>query len=181
MNDYKNFCEYTVRPEGNGGRMTLKILLTAVYTLLTLVCVFLFWFVLRSWALLILYPFVLFALVSLTWRYVNVEYEFAVEAGNFTVAFVYDGRSRRVKFNADLSQMTLLAPRGERSLALTKAPDIAKCSDFSASPDSPDAWVGVLSDGKGGKCAVIFETNEEMRRLLRFFNPAAVRNGSAIR
>ena len=174
MNDYKNFCEYSVRPEPDGRTRTLKLLLMLAYTLITAGYIFLFWVILRAWQLLILLPFIMYALIILTWRFVRVEYEYAIEAGVLTVAKIFDGRSRRVKLKIELPECTLIAPRAESGGRALEARDIASVRDFSASPGSADAWVLVCPDRSGGKkSAAIIETNAEMRRILRLCNPSA--------
>ena len=72
-------------------------------------------------------------------------------------------------------EMTVIAPYNEQSARWTEAPDIVGTMIF-ADPDSPDAYLCVAPDpSKGKKRAVVIETNEEMRRILRLCNPAAFR------
>ena len=175
MNDYKNFCEYVVRPQTTPGMKAAKALLLTGYTVFTLLYLWIFGLNLRSWAMLILLPFILFAIIRVTWRYTAVEYEFAIEAGELTVSAIYSGSARRTRIRASVPDMTVIAPYNEQSARWTEAPDIIETKIF-ADADSAEAYLCVSPDKeKGKKRAVVIETNEEMRRILRLCNPAAFR------
>lgn len=172
MNDYKNFCEYTVKPRPTAKTQVVRGLLIAMYSVFTLLYLWLFWLNFKSWALLILLPFLMFAIIRVTWRLVNIEYEFAIEVGELKIAVIYGSANRRTKRRLNIPDMTLIAPyRAD----LVAAPDIIETVSF-AEPDSENAYVCVYPDKKSGKKkAVIIETTEESRRILRLCNPSAFR------
>lgn len=173
MNDYKNFTEYVVRKNPTAKNTLARILLICAYTMFSAVYLFIFWAILRGIALVILLPFLLFAIFKLTWRFTCVEYEYAIEAGELVVAAIYGGATRRVKCRVYLPEATLIAPYdGTREQMLAKN-DISDVKRF-ANADSEDAYVCVYPDAKHGKkCALIFETNAEAQRILRLCNPVA--------
>ncbi len=170
MNDYKNFCELTVKPETGARGLALKIALIVLYTLFTAAYVVFLYFILEMWTMLILLPFIMYAIFTLTWRYTQLEYEFAIETGELSVAKIYDGRSRRTVFRCDLSEATRISPLSDRRVL--ESPDITSVKDFSASPDSAAAWYVIVPDGSK-KLAAVIETNDEMLRILRLANPSA--------
>ena len=175
MNDYKNFCEYVVRPQASAGVKAAKVLLVTGYTIFTLLYLWIFGLNFRSWAMCILLPFILFAIIRVSWRYTSVEYEYTIEAGELAVAAIYSGAARRTRIRMQVPEMTVIAPYNEQSARWTEAPDIVGTMIF-ADPDSPDAYLCVAPDpSKGKKRAVVIETNEEKRRILRLCNPAAFR------
>ncbi len=173
MNDYKNFTEYVVRPEPTAKNTLARVMLICAYSVFTAAYLFIFWVLLQGLALVILLPFLLFAIVKLTWRFVCVEYEYAIEAGELTVAAIYGGATRRVKCRVQLTEATLIAPYdGARKQMLTNG-DISQVKRF-ANEDSESAYVCVYPDNKRGeKRALIFETNAEAQRILRLCNPVA--------
>ncbi len=174
MNDYKNFCEYSVRPEPTGKIMLGKTLLMAVYILFCAVYLIIFALNFRAWALVALLPFIMYAIIKITWRFTVVEYDFAIEAGELTVAKIYAGSSRRVKARANVPEMTLIAPYNENARVLS-SPDIISVKDFSAKKGSGSAWICVYPERSGSKKrALIIETNDEMLRVLRLCNPSAI-------
>ena len=173
MNEHKSFCEYIVTPETGAKGMLLRVVLMLIYALVAAGYTFFFWILLRQWQPLILLPFIIYALINITWRFVMVEYEFAVEAGELTVAEIYGKKTRRKKFSADISDFTVIRPLDSESRKLADAPD-TELLDFSAHPDSEDRMICVLPEKKPGKKkAVIIETDEDMRRLMRLSNPSA--------
>lgn len=171
MNDYKNFCEYVIRPEQGSKIKFTKALLLIFYTLFCAAYIFLFWVLLGLWTLLILLPFLFFAIYKLTWRFVNVEYDVALEAGELTVAAVYGGASRRVKCRAYVLDMTLAAPYSYGARAL-EASDICEVRGFTSSGHGEDTWVFVYPDKKRGKKhALVLDTTPELIRAMRICNP----------
>lgn len=174
MNDYKNFCEYSVRPEPTGKLMLTKALLILFYTVFTLVYLWILGLNFKAWALIIMLPFLLYAIIKITWRFTMVEYDFAIEAGELTVASIYAGSSRRLKARVYVPEMTLITPYLGNERALS-AHDIVSVKDFSVKKGSETAWICVYPDRAGGrKRALIIETNDEMQRILRLCNPSAV-------
>lgn len=173
MNEHKSFCEYIVTPETGAKGMLLRVALMLIYALVAAGYTFFFWILLRQWQPLILLPFIIYALINLTWRFVMVEYEFDVEAGELTVAKIYGKKTRRKKFSADISEFSVIRPLDGDSRRLADAPD-TELLDFSARPDSVDRLICVLPEKKTGKKkAVIIETDEDTRRLMRLSNPSA--------
>lgn len=174
MNDYKNFCEYSVCPEKTGKLILARVLLMIFYVAFTLAYLWIFALNFKAFAIVILLPFIMYAIIKLTWRLTVVEYDFAIEAGELTVAKIYAGSARRVKARAYVPDMTLIAPKSKDSERVLSASDIVSVKDFSAQRDSETAFVCVYPDRSGGKKrALVIETNEEMQRVLRLCNPSA--------
>lgn len=173
MNDYKNFTEYVVRPEDTAKTKLLRVFLICAYTIFSAVYLFVFWAILEGIALVLLLPFLLFAIYKLTWRFTRVEYEYAIEAGELTVAAIYGGATRRVKCRVYLPEATLIVPYDSTREQMLAKNDISEVKRF-ANEDSESAYVCVYPDAKHGKkCALIFETNAEAQRILRLCNPVA--------
>ena len=148
-------------------------MLITIYTVLSAAYLFVFGLLLHAVALVVLYPFLLYALIKLTWRFVRVEYEYSIEAGTFTVAVIYGGATRRVKCRVELSDAILIAPYDESRQSILEKEKISDIKRF-AEEGSDTAFVCVWEDKKHErKCAVIFETTDEAKRLLRLANPGA--------
>ncbi len=174
MNDYKNFYEYTYRPEGGVKLSLLKIGLISLYTVFTLIYLLIFGLLFRAAALLILFPFLLFAIIKFSYKYTDKEYEILVEAGEMTVAVIYGAVRRRTKKEISLPEATLIARYTDSRMAMVTGGNIAEVSDFSGKSDSEDNFIVVYPDSKTGrKHAIIIETDEELRRVLRICNPSA--------
>lgn len=174
MNDYKNFYEYTYRP-GNGVKSTLlKVALISLYTVFTLVYLVIFGLLFRAVALLVLFPFLLFAIIKFSYKYTDREYEISVEAGEMTVAVIYGSVRRRTKKQVSLPEATLIAKYTESRKAMVNGGSIAEVANFVGDEGSEDNFIIVYPDSRRGKKnAILIETDEELRRVLRICNPSA--------
>ncbi len=174
MNDYKNFTEYVVKPEMTAKIKLARVLLISAYTVFTAVYLFIFWVLLEGVALLILLPFILFAIVKLTWRFTCPEYEYIIEAGELLVAVIYGGAARRVKCRVSLPDATLIAPFDNERERVLNAPDISDVKRYCASEKNDNAYICVYPAKNGSKKrALIFDTTPEAQRIMRICNPSA--------
>ncbi len=173
MNDYKNFCEYVIRPQPTIKTKLARGFLLAFYTLFCVGYLFLFWVMLKQWLLLLLLPFILLGIYKLTWKYVDVEYDVALEAGELTVSAIYGGASRRVKCRAYVPDMTLIARLDERIYNMLEARDMDSVKRFTIGDDGVMTYVCIYPDGKRGKKqALIIDATDELIRAMRICNPA---------
>ncbi len=174
MNDYKNFCEYIAAAEMTPKKLLARVFLMLFYTVFVAVYTFAFLLILGLWELMLLLPFIMLAMIRLTWKYTVVEYEYSIEAGELRVAAIYNKTSRRVKLRVSVPEMTLIAPYDEHSRNMLERGDIDEVKDYSASKDSESVYVCIYPDKKRGKKrAVIIETTPEAQRILRLCNPTA--------
>ncbi len=173
MNEHKSFTEYVVRPSDTAKIRFWRVMLVTIYTVLSAAYLFIFGLLLHVVALVVLYPFLLYALINLTWRFTRTEYEYSIEANMLTIAAIYGGATRRVKCRVDLSDATLIAPHDDSRRNMLEKANISEIKRF-AQEDSQTAFVCVWNDKKHErKCAVIFETTDDAKRLLRLANPGA--------
>lgn len=174
MNDYRNFTEYVVKPEMTAKTKLLRVFLICAYTLFSTVYLWIFWLNFRALALLIMLPFLLFAIVKLTWRFTSVEYEFLIEAGELTVAVIYGGATRRVRCRIELPKATLIAQYDIERARMLDRGDIENVKRFTARDNSDSAYVCIYPEKKGSKkSALIFDTTPEAQRIMRICNPHA--------
>lgn len=176
MTENKTHYEYVYRPEPSVKMTAARILLITMYSVFCAMYIILFWISLQSLALLILLPFIMFAMIRMTWRLVNTEYEVSVEAGELTVAVIYGKAARRVKFRYTVREMTVITAYDKAHVHLYSGNDISDTRCFGKSADSENAIVCVCPDvKKNSRKAVVFEGDDEMRRILRLSNPSAVK------
>ena len=150
----------------------IVFLLMFFYTALTFGYIFLFWIKLGQWQPLILLPFIIIALINLTWKYVRVEYEFSAEVGVLTISEIYDGRSRRQKLALEVSEIEEAGRCDDSARERLSARELERIRDFSQSPNSTGAWYAVWRDKNNERQSVIFEADDELLRLLRLWNPS---------
>ncbi len=124
-------------------------------------------------ALLVLGLALTVLLVFVTWKYTQLEYEYAIYAGSFFVAKIYGKTKRRELLELDLKQAILIAPRTEETLAQADRMKLDSVLWAVSSPKAENIWMIVYPHGEKSSALLFFEADEEAIRLLRRENPRA--------
>ncbi len=172
MNEFQTY-EYTVHPKTEGKLLLKKILLISLYTA----------FILGAFALVVSFtifvplfavvPLMTVALVSLTWKYVNLDYEISVTSGIVTLSKIYGNKKRKTVFETPISKMLAIAPYTEKHLDKLQrlAPEISY--EALSSENCQNKYFAVFeSDGDKRTC-FIFEYNEKLLTVCKFYNAIA--------
>lgn len=161
-------------PQRPVGRALLsRIFLIACYLIWLSIWFVVFVRVAFSPALLILSLALTVLLVIVSWKYVQVEYEYAIYGGSFFVAKIYGKKKRKELLELDLKQAILIAPRTEEYLSEADRMKLDGILWAVSSPKAENIWMIVYPHGE--KCAslLFFEADEDSIRLLRRENPRA--------
>ena len=94
MDEFERF-EFVIKPRKDAKNRMLRLLLMLLYVTYVLAWL-VFGFLTGFIPLLALVPITTWILVFFTWRYANVEYEYAEESGRIYFTKVYDNRSRKL-------------------------------------------------------------------------------------
>ena len=166
-----NNFEYGAMKKVEGKLKTLRNLLIALY-IASSIAVFAIlcsipapmWFVLWVVAGLPI-------LVLLTWRYVQVDYKYLVEAGKLTLTRKY-GNNKPVELTSlRIKEAEYIGPRkdAEESGRVAEfAPEITY--DAVPSVSSPDAFVILYRNSDGKKCAMYIEVAQASLKALHYYN-----------
>ncbi len=174
MSEIKNYCELIYKPAPSAKKSLGKAMLIAVYSLFILLYLFLFWFTVKSYALIILLPFIMFAMIRVTWRLVNTEYEISLEAGEIKFSVIYGKAGRKTKFRYDVREMSVIAPYDDDHAHLFEQNDITDTKLFFGISEGLTAYACVCPDiKKSTKTLAVFMCSDEMKKLLRLSNPSA--------
>ncbi len=131
--------------------------------------------------LLALIPVSTWMLVFITWRYVSVEYEYSITAGELTFCKIYGGRSRSKKLTFKLRDAVRIAPLVDEQEA-AKATAYHPEREFSAisSLRADDIYFILFEyafreSGKQQKRRAIFyfEATAKALQICRFYNASA--------
>ena len=176
MSEQKNFCEYIYKTPATVRKTVGKVMLINMYALFTLLYLFLFWYMITSIALLVLLPFIMFAMIRVTWRLVQTEYEISVEAGELKIAVIYGKSGRKTRFRYDVREMSLIVPYDDAHADLVCGGDVTETKLFLGDTEDSVAYACVCPDKKkSAKTAIVFMCTDEMKKLLRISNPSAFR------
>lgn len=174
--DEFNLYEYVVKQKTEGVWVLRRIAMLALYVLFVIMW-FIFGAVTNFWPLLALIPVTLWMVVFFTWRYVSLEYEYSILAGEVTVSNIYGGRSKKAILKVKIKEMTKIAP-WHADAADEDIKRFAPTREYSAvsTMDSPDVYCALfVHPDTGDRCVLWFEATERALKVFRFYNaPATV-------
>jgi len=108
-------------------------------------------------------------------RYTNLEYEYTIVSGDFSIAVIYDNKSRKDVLTVKISEMSVVAPYEEEYIKKHLNRDlIKKIHDYHTDAERKDFYFCTYDDKKFGKTAIIFNTNKKMIQIMKFYNSSAV-------
>ena len=136
------------------------------------------WFVILirtafSPALLVLALALTVILVIVSWKYVQLEYEYAIYSGSFFVAKIYGKTKRKEILELDLKQALLIAPHNEEYLAQADRMNLNGVVWATSSPKAENVWMIVYPHGEKSISVLFFEADEDILKILRRENPRA--------
>lgn len=107
-------------------------------------------------------------------RWLDIEYEYAIVAGELRADTIY-GNFRRVPMTSvRFRDMTAIAPMSDASAkAVAEAADYVNRYEPISTMSHPNVHYGVYNNEKGDKCIIFFEVNEKMVEQIKRFNPTA--------
>ena len=174
MADFNAPYEYVVAQKSEGKYRTRRILLIMLYIIYPILALVVGFITRLGVPMLCFIPLSEWMLIFFTWRYVKLEYEYAIVSGVLTFSVIYGGRSRREKLTFPLRSATLIAPVGYRMhedrLELFD-PEIAY--NAIGDSDSPDKYFAIFTSDEGKRCVFYFEATEHMIKTCRFYNPSS--------
>ena len=118
-------------------------------------------------AFVALVPLSLWPIVSLTWRWTRIEYEYSYFDGTLTVSRVLGGKSRKVLCEVVIKSLTAVYPCEEEYIARAEQYGANKIVMAASSTDATDLCVALWCDENDTKYALYFEPNDRAVRILR--------------
>lgn len=118
----------------------------------------------------------LLILIFFTWRYAKVEYEMTVNMGKLGAAVIYGGLTRKELFSCRIQDLKVIAPydteagRAEAD-GYTADRKLVMVSGQAGSV----VYYAIYEAENGEKTILIFDTEEKMRKMLKYYNGEAFR------
>ena len=181
MSDFSTY-EYAVRQRAEGKWIAARVGLITLYVLFALSFLLLGVANGMKWqALVWLLPISTWLLFFMTWRYVNVEYEYAIVAGELTLFKIFGNRSRRRVTALTLRDAAAIAPyTGAESDEKINAfaPTRAYFAISSAHAENVYYILAERKTRTGDKLSrerivLYFEATDRAVDTCRFYNPSA--------
>ena len=179
MQEFSTY-EFVVGQKIEGKWRLARIALVCGYVLFVIGCL-LFGIITNILPPLALVPVFTWILIFITWRYVNVDYEYSITSGELTFSKIYGNRSRRTVLQLKLRDATRIAPLQDEKEA-AKATAYRPEHEFSAisSLSAPDIYfmlfeyaVGEGERKKTYRAIFYFEATARALQICRYYNPAA--------
>jgi len=177
LNEFTTY-EFAVSQRKEGKWRLFRALLIAGYVLYALAILFIGMKYSIIAPLLAFIPLSLWVIVFITWRYVNVDYEYSITSGILTFTKIYGNRSRRKIFEMTLRDAVRIAPleqeqEAARGTAYHPEREFVGVSSMYA----PDIYFMLfeLSDRKKRekrRAVFYFEATAKMLSICRFYNPS---------
>ena len=170
--------EFAVSQRREGKWIAARIGLIAFYAIFALTALLLGLKLRLIVPLLAFIPLSIWILVFITWRYVQVEYEYSIDSGVLTFSKIYGNRQRKRIFEMNLKDAVRIAPLSdeqEAARATTYAPE----REFVgvSSMRAPDIYFMLfeLNDKENRekrRAIFYFEATTKALSICRFYNPA---------
>lgn len=173
MNEFSTY-EYVILQKNRGLGKLKPILFIVMYILLGIA--FLLFAVITTIGapLISLAPIGVLIAWFLTWKYTKIEYEISVTSGVVTLSEIYGSKSRKhlVDFTLrDCSAIASLNDPTKKSFAERYDAQIVYCA--LSTPDSQNAYFATFENQKGKRCLLMFDANEKMLKICKFYNPSS--------
>ena len=111
--------------------------------------------------------------VVFTWKKTKPEYEYLIEAGEFSFSAVYGGRSRRTILTLDLADAKIIAP--DNGLYESKLRDFApKKEIFGVFTDEQKNYFMLFNNENDEPTVFYFNADTELVQVLRKYNAKTV-------
>ena len=118
-------------------------------------------------------PVVLWIIVLLTWRYVQIDDKYRLSEGKFSLTRKYGSRDGKLLCEFRIREALAIAPEHECTSILDGIPK-SRIIDARPSESASDIYVAVFTDKDGERSAVKFQATEQAVKVLRYYNENTV-------
>jgi len=165
--------EKIIRQKPTGREFFPRLVLILCYLVWIGICLLILTRIKFSPALVVLMLALTVLLVIVTWKYVQVEYEYAIYSGSFFLAKIYGKKKRKELLEIDLKHATFIAPRNEETLEKANAMNPQEVVWAVSTPKAENLWLIVFPINEKQNSLLFFEADERAIALLRKENPRA--------
>lgn len=169
-----NYVEHIVPLKENKLLLPKKLGLIAFAIVMVLVSLYMIFIAKPIFAglgavVLILISFVIWYL----WRFVSIEYEYAIHQGEMVFDVVYGRRQRKHYYTAVLKNVEKIAKLQNGDVPEADRRDVAKEVFCASKKNGPYVYYALVREADGTKTLLFFEATEKGEKVLRFYNARA--------
>lgn len=111
------------------------------------------------------------ALVTITWKYVQLEYEYSFWYGRFSIAKIYGKKKRKAILDTDVKDLLMIAPATEEYIAKAEHFDIEARVIAVSSENAENIWLAVTGGENERRVLIFFEADDRSLNMLKTVNP----------
>ena len=111
------------------------------------------------------------ALAVVTWKYLQLEYEYSFWYGRMSIAKIYGKKKRKALVDIDVKDLLMITPATEEYIAKAEHYDIDKRIRAVSSENADDIWLTVTGGEDEPRVLIFFEADERSLNMLRNANP----------
>lgn len=165
--------EYTVAEAKGKALKTRKLLLILGYIIYVVV-----FFIIFVRINIFMVAFVLIssiAVVWLTWKFTQIEYEYSFFAGELTVNRILGNRTRKNLMKVRIQNFSAVFAATELNQSKIEAFAPEKTIFAASAATAENLWVALWEDAESSKhMALYFEPNEKAIKILKYYNASAM-------
>ena len=173
MENNANNIEFTVKRKTDAELFLRKLLVIFVPIIVSIIIMIIL-------SNIVFYLLIIFFMLDIIciWhfmRYTRLEYEYSLISGDLSIAVIYDNKSRKDIVTVKVSEMSVIAPYEEKYIQQYLTPNVIKKTyDYHTDAERKDYYFCTYDDKVNGRTAIIFNTNEKMIKIMKFYNSSAV-------
>lgn len=110
-------------------------------------------------------------LILITWKYLQLEYEYSFWYGRLGIAKIFGKKKRKAIIDTDIKKLIIIAPATEEYIAKAESYGIEAKVIAVSSERADNVWLAVTGGEDERRVLVFFEADERCLNILRQTNP----------
>ncbi len=111
-----------------------------------------------------------FTLVAITWKYLQIEYEYSFSYGTISISKIYGKRKRKALVNADIKQLMIIAPATDENIKRAEGFEIEERVIAVSGDGAENIWLTVTGGKDEKRVLVFFEADDRALSILKSAN-----------
>ena len=173
MNSSQTY-EKIVKAADTGKRLALKISAILSYTVLAVIFLLV---ALNNLSFMVVIlamgALVTLGVVKVTWKYLQLEYEYSFSYGTLCIAKIYGKRTRKQIVEADIKSLVMIAPATDENIEKAERLEAEERLVAVSSNSADNIWLALTGDKDEKRVLIFFEADERALGILKSLNPYA--------
>ena len=166
--------ERVVKARNTGKRLAVKISVILAYVIVAVLFLIAAVSNLKNvLPILAIGALVTFALIKITWKYLQLEFEYSFSYGTLCISKIYGKSTRRQMVEADIKSLLMVAPATKENIDKAERLEAEDRIIAVSSEAAENIWLALTGDKDERRLLVFFEADERSLSILKAVNPYA--------